>query len=106
MSTHCAIIVRDGEVFRGICCHNEGYNAGQVLTKHYNTQEQALTLVTKLSSISFLKEDISSIEEYKGKTQSSPVTAVKATDVAWNINHHNNVFVFDGLRWIYNGGPL
>jgi len=102
MSTHCAIIVKDGDVYKGICCHNDGPDAGSILSNHYNTQEQALSLVTRLSSINILRESIDSIEEYTGRNQSPPVSGTKLTDVAWAIRHHNNVFAFDGTRWRYN----
>jgi hypothetical protein len=106
MSTHCAIIVKDGELYRGICCHNEGYKAGDILFTHYNTPEEALSLVTHLSSINFLKGSIDELEEYVGRNQSPPTSGAKLTDVAWAINHHNNVFVFDGMKWNYNGIPI
>ena len=57
MSTHCSIIVFDGDKFQSVYVHSDGYltGAGRTLQQHYNTLETALELV-KEGDISRLRE--------------------------------------------------
>jgi hypothetical protein len=48
MSTRSAIIVKDGDIYRGVFCHWDGYPSwnGKILQEHYNSLDRALALVS------------------------------------------------------------
>ena len=47
MSTRCRIAINDGDSFRSIYCHYDGYPryVGNVLLKYYNSKEMATKLI-------------------------------------------------------------
>ena len=48
MSTRSAIIVKDGDIYRGVFSHWDGYPSwnGKILQEHYNSLDRALALVS------------------------------------------------------------
>ena len=48
MSTRSAIIVKSGDIYKGVFCHWDGYPShnGKILQEHYNSEEKALALVS------------------------------------------------------------
>lgn len=59
MSTRCRIAINDGDSFRSIYCHYDGYPEymGRQLPNHYNTTEIVNELIN-LGDISFLMDTI------------------------------------------------
>ena len=59
MGTRSAIIVKVGNLYKGIYCHWDGYptHNGKILLEHYNSQERAEALIA-LGDLSSLRENL------------------------------------------------
>lgn len=59
MGTRSAIIVKVGNLYKGIYCHWDGYptHNGKILLEHYNSQERVEALIA-LGDLSSLRENL------------------------------------------------
>ena len=117
MSTRSAIIMADGNGFRGIYCHFDGYvsGVGAMLLKHYTNPVKVAGLIA-LGDISFLEKKVAPSKRghsydtpHKGVTvaymrdrQESGCearTGSSVKEVESQIGHDGYVYVFDGENW-------
>ena len=124
MSTRSAIIMRDGNRYRGIYCHWDGYpeGVGAVLLKHYRDDDKIRRLMD-LGDISILgsklEPDTSSIHSFanpqkdvtlaytrdRGETGTKATTGNTVRSVSSTIGHDGHVYVWDG-KWSHNGKAM
>ena len=121
MSTRAAIIMKAGDSYIGIYCHNDGYlsHVGEILKKHYTDLAEVKELI-ELGDISSLQKNVKPAEGIKHSynNPAKDVTVAYHRDrndefsialgitiegVASRIDHNNHVYVFEDGKWTHNG---
>jgi len=118
MSTRCAIITKTETGYAGIYCHHDGYPAwvGEILHENYQDGGKVRALID-LGHISTLGGVIgpqelppatiatSAYMRDLGEQGQEAIEGSTSAEVAENIGHDENVYVWDG-GWTWNGQPL
>jgi hypothetical protein len=123
MSTRAAIIMKDGDKYRGIYSHWDGYisGVGKDLQKHYKKKEKIRALID-LGAISVLGAKVDPKGEHsfdhpekgvtvaygrdRGEKDCGSVTGDTVDEVAGQIGHNGYVYVWEDGKWVVNGQSL
>jgi len=125
MSTRCAIIMKDGDGYRGIYSHWDGYieepGAGSILHEHYRDEAKVKALID-LGDISQLGAEVvpTGPHSYEspqegvtvaygrdgGETDVDPTTGKTVQEVEDRIGHNGYVYVWEDGTWHVNGDLL
>jgi hypothetical protein len=109
MSTRSAIIMKDGDGYKGVYCHSDGYLSwnGKILLENYQDENKVRELIG-LGDLSILRPELDSTTAYARDRGEVLNVAVGPTikSVAKQIAHNGYVYVFENGGWHINGEVL
>jgi hypothetical protein len=109
MSTRSAIIMKDGDGYKGVYCHSDGYLSwnGKILLENYQGENKVRELIG-LGHLSILRPELDSTTAYARDGGEDLVVNVGPTlkSVEEQIGHDGYVYVFENGEWHINGEVL
>ena len=113
MSTNATIIMRDGNKYKSIYCHFDGYikgGVGQMLMEHYTTEDKVKQLID-LGNISYLQPSCDKPEGHSfetpvegytiayGRDRGEKNQQARKYDTLKDIRRENYNYYYDDHQW-------
>ncbi|WP_271334781.1 hypothetical protein [Flavobacterium azizsancarii] len=110
MATRCFIAYKDGNIYKDIYCHNDGYleYTGSILLEYYNTSERIKALL-ELGDLSFIGARLSEQDPLISNDDSVVFSywrdrGESMANVQPRIHKDNTTLRFDAFAYLFEDG--